>query len=545
MANFSVSGNIVDVLHKTIFPGTVVIVDGKIQAIVREEGKQYHQYLLPGFIDAHVHIESSMLVPTEFARLATVHGTVAVVSDPHEIANVLGLAGVRFMLANAAQTPLKIAFGAPSCVPATEFETAGAKLTAREIRELFQQDGISYLSEVMNVPGVLAGTTEVMAKIRIAQEFGLPVDGHAPGLRGEDVRSYAAAKITTDHECSTLAEALDKLAVGMKIIIREGSAAKNFEALHSLINSHPSQCMFGSDDKHPDDLVKGHINELVRSLVALGYDVMKVLQIACVNPVLHYNLNVGLLQVGDAADLIVVNNLREFEVLSTYCKGILVAKAGKALISSVPVTPINNFTATEKQTTEFRIPAQGTTVRVISAFDGQLMTEEKILPAQIQNGEVIADIENDVLKITVVNRYQNTPPAVALIHNFGFKRGAIASSVAHDSHNIVAVGASDREICAAVNAVIRVQGGIAVVEGNSVQVLPLPVAGLMSAADGYEVAKQYAHLDAWAKRLGTTLSAPFMTLAFMALLVIPDLKLSDRGLFSGKDFKFVSLWFNP
>ncbi|BAZ41893.1 adenine deaminase [Calothrix sp. NIES-4101] len=542
MESYSISGNIVDVLHKTIFPGTVFIKDGYIQEIVREEGKQYNQFVLPGFIDAHVHIESSMLVPTEFARLATVHGTVAVVSDPHEIANVLGLAGVRFMLANATQTPLKIAFGAPSCVPATEFETTGAKLTAKEIRELFQQDGISYLSEVMNVPGVLAGTTEVMEKIRIAQELGLPVDGHAPGLRGEAARSYAAAKITTDHECSTLAEALDKLALGMKIIIREGSAAKNFEALHSLIDSHPNQCMFGSDDKHPDDLVKGHINQLVQRAIALGYDVMKVLRIACVNPVLHYNLNVGLLQVGDVADLIVVNNLREFEVLSTYCQGILVAKEGKALISSVPVTPINNFTATEKQITEFRIPAQGTTVRVIAAFDGQLMTAAKILPAQIQNGEVIADIENDVLKITVVNRYQDTPPAVALIHNFGLKRGAIASSVAHDSHNIVAVGVSDAEICKAVNAVIRTQGGIAIVEGNSVEVLPLPVAGLMSTEDGYEVAKQYAHLDAWAKRLGTTLSAPFMTLAFMALLVIPDLKLSDRGLFSGEDFKFVSLW---
>lgn len=542
MTSFSIFGNIVDVLHKTIFPGTVIINNGRIQTIVREDGKHYDRYILPGFIDAHVHIESSMLVPNEFARLATVHGTVAAVSDPHEIANVLGLAGVRFMLTNAEQTPFHIAFGAPSCVPATEFETAGAKLTAQEIRKLFEQDGISYLSEVMNVPGVLNRTTEVMEKIRIAQELNYPVDGHAPGLSGETARSYAAAKITTDHECSTLAEALDKLAVGMKIIIREGSAAKNFEALHSLIDSHPAQCMFCSDDKHPDDLVRGHINQLVRRAVSLGHDVMQVLQIACVNPLRHYNLKVGLLQVGDVADLIIVKNLRDFEVLSTYCRGILVAKEGQALLPSVSVTPINNFNATAKQITHFRIPIRGANVRVIVALDGQLITEEKILPAHIENGEITVDTEHDVLKIAVVNRYQNAPIAMGLIQNFGLKRGAIASSVAHDSHNIVAVGATDEEICAAVNAVIQVQGGIAIAEGNSVEVLSLPIAGLMSDTDGYMVAEQYARMDAWAKRLGSQLSVPFMTLAFMALLVIPDLKLSDKGLFSGKDFQFVSLW---
>jgi adenine deaminase len=542
MTIFSVSGNIVDVLHKTIFPGTVLINNGRIKAIEPEYGKKYDQYILPGFVDAHVHIESSMLVPTEFARLATVHGTVAAVSDPHEIANVLGVEGVRFMLANAAQTPFTIAFGAPSCVPATEFETAGAKLSAKEIRELFEQDGIFYLSEMMNVPGVLNSTSEVMNKICIAQELGLSIDGHAPELRGEAARNYAAANISTDHECSTLAEALDKLAVGIKILIREGSAAKNFDALHCLIDSHPSQCMFCSDDKHPDDLVRGHINQLVKRAVALGYDVMKVLQIACVNPVLHYNLDVGLLQIGDAADLIVINNLREFEVISTYCQGILVAKEGKALLPSVTVTPINNFSATQKQITEFRIPAHNTKVRVIAAFDGQLITEEKHLAAHIQNGELTPDLECDILKITVVNRYKNTPPTVGLIQNFGLKKGAITSSVAHDSHNIIAVGTTDEEICAVVNAVIEAKGGIAVAENNNIQVLYLPVAGLMSDADGYMVAKQYAQMDGWAKRLGSQLSAPFMTLSFMALLVIPDLKLSDRGLFSGKDFRFVSLW---
>jgi adenine deaminase len=540
MKNFTIAGNIVDVLHRRIFPGTIYIQDGRIQTIVQDQG-QYSQYILPGFIDAHVHIESSMLVPTEFARLATVHGTVATVSDPHEIANVLGLAGVEFMIDNAAQTPFKIAFGFPACVPATEFETAGAKLTVNDLRQLFA-DGISYLSEVMNVPGVLADDVEMMDKIHLAQSLGLPIDGHAPGLSGTGLRKYANAQITTDHECSTLNEAVEKLALGMKIQIREGSAAKNFDALHSLIDSHAADCMFCSDDKHPDDLVTGHINLLVKRAVALGHDVMNVLQIACVNPVKHYNLDVGLLQIGDSADLIVVDNLQDFTVLATYCQGILTAKTGSTLLPFVPVKPINKFITTSKTPGDFAITAKGATVRVITVTDGQLITGEKCVPAHIKNGEVIADLNADILKITVVNRYQDTQPTVALVQNFGLKRGAIASSVAHDSHNIVAVGTSDAEICAAVNALIQCHGGIAVAENNVVHVLPLAVAGLMSDADGYEVAKQYAELDAGAKRLGSKLTAPFMTLSFMALLVIPDLKLSDRGLFSGQDFRFVSLW---
>jgi adenine deaminase len=539
MKNLALAGNIVDVLHRTIFPGTIYIQDGQIQTIVQDQG-QYSQYILPGFIDAHVHIESSMLVPTEFARLATVHGTVATVSDPHEIANVLSLAGVEFMIDNAAQTPFKIAFGFPACVPATEFETAGAKLTVNDFRQLLKHN-VSYLSEVMNVPGVLADSPEMMDKIHLAQSLGLPIDGHAPGLVGTGLRKYAA-QITTDHECSTLNEALEKLALGMKIQIREGSAAKNFDALHSLIDSHAAHCMFCSDDKHPDDLVNGHINLLVKRAVALGHDVMNVLQIACVNPVQHYNLDVGLLQIGDSADLIVVDNLQDFTVLNTYCQGVLTAKSGSALLPSVPITPINKFITNQKQVTDFAIPAKGSTVRVITVTDGQLITGDKCVPAHIENGEVIADLEQDILKITVVNRYQDKPPSVALVQNFGLKRGAIASSVAHDSHNIVAVGTSDAEICAAVNALIQCHGGIGVVEGNKVEVLPLAVAGLMSDADGYEVSKKYAELNAGAKRLGSKLTAPFMTLSFMALLVMPDLKLSDQGLFSGKEFRFVSLW---
>ncbi|MGK7915522.1 MAG: adenine deaminase [Prochloraceae cyanobacterium] len=542
MTSLSISGNIVDLFHQTIFPGTVSIEGGRIGSIMREDGQHYDRYILPGFVDAHIHVESSMLVPSEFVRLATVNGTVAAVADPHEIANVLGLPGIRFMLANAAQTPFEIAFGAPSCVPATQFETAGAELSAREIRQLFQLDGISYLSEVMNVPGVLARDSQVMEKIRLARELGLPIDGHAPRLHGKEVYRYASAGITTDHECCSLSEALDKLAAGMKIIIREGSAAKNFEVLHPLIDSHPERCMFSSDDKHPDDLVTGQIDELVKRSVALGYDVMKVLQIACVNPVLHYHLNVGLLRVGDRADLIVVNNLQDFAVQRTYCQGILVAQEGKALLSSVSVKPVNNFATSLKKIEDFRLSACGSTVRALSAIDGQLITGEKKVPACIREGEIVSDLERDILKIAVVNRYADTSPAVGLIQNFGLKRGALASSVAHDSHNIVAVGTTDEELCTAINAVIRTQGGIAANEGNCLEILPLPVAGLMSAEDGYKIAHTYSHLNALAKQLGSTLSAPFMTLSFMALLVIPELKLSDLGLFSSKGFQFVPLF---
>jgi adenine deaminase len=542
MDRFSISGHIVDLFHNTVFPGTVWVHDGCIQAIAQDEAPRSDQYILPGFVDAHIHIESSMLPPSEFARLATVHGTVAVVSDPHEIANVLGLEGVRFMVANAAQTPFEIAFGAPSCVPATSFETAGAELTARDIRILFEEDGLSYLSEMMNVPGVLNQDPDVMEKIRTAQSFGCPIDGHAPGLMGAEARQYASAGMTTEHECLRLQEALDKLDAGMKILIREGSAAQNFEILHSLIETHPNLCMFCSDDKHPDELVHGHIDTLVQRAVSLGHDVMKVLQVACLNPVRHYGLKVGLLQVGDPADFIVVNNLRSFEVRQTYCKGQLVAKEDQPLLPRIPIRSINQFIAQPLTIEDFRLPADGAkNVRVIEALNGELVTSERIESAHIVDGEIQSDITRDILKIAVVNRYAIVPPAVALIHNFNLQRGAIASSVAHDSHNVVAVGATDAELCVAINAVIRSKGGIAIADGDDIEILELPIAGLMSTEDGFQVAEQYSQMDAHVKRLGSKLSAPFMTLSFMALLVIPDLKLSDQGLFSGKDFHFVPL----
>jgi adenine deaminase len=380
-----------------------------------------------------------------------------------------------------------------------------------------------------------------MAKIRLTQQYGCPIDGHAPELRGAAVQRYAAAGITTDHECHTLQEAHDKIAAGMHILIREGSAAKNFPALHPLMTSHPERCMFCSHDKHPDDLIRGHINTLVQRSVALGYDIMDVLHVACLHPGHHYRLPVGLFRPGDPADMIVVNNLRDFQGLQTYCQGHLVAERGQVLLPTVPVEPLNRFAATERRVEDFQRPVRSATVRTIAAIDGQLVIQERHVPAPTRHGLLTADVSGDLLKLAVINRYAEAPPAIALVHNFGLTRGALASSVAHDSHNIVAVGATDAELYAAVNAVIRAQGGIAVAAGQTIDIPPLPIAGLMSPDDGYAVGAQYARLDARAKQVGSTLSAPFMTLAFMALLVIPDLKLSDRGLFSGQDWRFVSL----
>jgi adenine deaminase len=535
-------GFVVDLFARRIFPAELSVHQGRIQAIVPMEAQQVERvYLLPGFVDAHVHVESSLLPPPEFARLATVHGTVATVSDPHEIANVLGIEGVRYMMRTGQQVPFKFCFGAPSCVPATRFESAGAELSADDIRTLFTE-GITYLSEMMNFPGVLSGDPDVLAKLAVARAMGRPIDGHAPGLRGEQVRQYAAAGITTDHECTELEEALEKIAAGMKILIREGSAARNFDALHPLLRLHPESCMFCTDDQHPDLLVQGHINELVRRAVALGYDLFDVLRAASLHPVQHYGLPVGLLRVGDPADFIVVEDLTDFRVLRTYINGELVANEGKPLLEHRSVECPNQFRARPKRVEEFRLPAQGTRARVIEAYDGQLLTGELLLPVRTHDGEVLPDPEQDILKLTVVNRYADAPPAVALIRGFGLRRGALASSVAHDSHNVIAVGASDEELCRAVNAVIEHRGGLAVVEGEEVLVLPLPIAGLMSPEDGYTVARLYTALDQRAKQLGSPLRAPLMTLSFMALLVIPALKLSDRGLFDGRSFRFTSLW---
>ncbi|WP_299551147.1 adenine deaminase [Seonamhaeicola sp.] len=533
-------GNIVDIKNKRIFKGELTVENGRVVTI---EAKDHtiESYILPGFIDAHIHIESSMLVPSEFAKIAVAHGTVATVSDPHEIANVCGLEGVEFMIENGKQVPLKFNFGAPSCVPATTFESAGATIDSEDIKQLLQNLDIKYLTEMMNYPGVIFDDEEVLKKLAWAKHFGKPIDGHAPGLMGADLSKYISAGISTDHECFTYEEALEKLQKGMKVLIREGSAAKNFEALIDLLPEHYENMMFCSDDKHPDDLMLGHINDLCARAVAKGIDVFKVLQAACINAVEHYNLDVGLLQVGDLADCIVVEDLKDFKVLQTYINGELVFDKGASLVKTVGFKTINNFNCNKKEVTDFRVVSSSKQIRVIEALEGQLVTNELILNSKIEDGNLESDVANDILKMTVVNRYQNQDPALAFIKNFGLKEGAIASSVGHDSHNIIAVGVSDEAICKAVNLVIENKGGVCAVSNSEENILPLPIAGIISDKSGEVVAKAYQELDAMAKQLGSKLHAPYMTLSFMALLVIPSLKLSDKGLFNGTDFKFTSL----
>lgn len=542
MTTFTITGNIIDIKSRNIYWGELEITEGIITNIkeIGEEKKE-QSYLLPGFIDSHVHIESSMLVPSEFARLAVVHGTVGTISDPHEIANVCGLEGVKYMIENGNTVPFKFNFGAPSCVPATIFETAGASIDSNGVEKLLQMDEIRYLSEMMNFPGVLFEDQEVMKKIALAKKYNKPVDGHAPGLRGNDAKKYIEAGISTDHECFTAEEALDKLSYGMKILIREGSAAKNFEALIDLMHDHHENMMFCSDDKHPDSLAEGHINQLCSRAVAKGIDVFKVLQAACINPVEHYKMNVGIMQMGDPADFILIKNLTQFEVLKTFIKGQLVAENGKSFLMPNKAVVINQFDCNEKQIADFKFLYNGENeIPIIEALEGQLITNKIFVTPKINNNEVVADVENDILKIVVVNRYHQAPIAKSFIKNIGIKKGALASSVAHDSHNIVAVGVDDESLCKAINAVISCGGGVSAVNETEEKILSLPVAGLMSTENGYEVAKAYTEIDAFVKtKLGSHLNAPFMTLSFMALLVIPHLKLSDKGLFDGDNFKIM------
>jgi adenine deaminase len=539
---YTLSGQYVDILKKDIYPATLTINNGIIENIVRCSDAPSH-YILPGFIDSHVHVESSMLIPSSFAKLAVVHGTIGTISDPHEIANVCGVEGVHYMIENGKKVPFHFFFGAPSCVPATVYETAGAAIDSQEVAELLSNKDIYYLSEMMNFPGVLFKDEEVMKKIAAAHKAGKPVDGHAPGLMGDQAKQYIQAGISTDHECFTIEEAVDKLSFGMKILIREGSAAKNFEALYELLDDHPTMMMLCTDDKHPDSLLEGHINTLCTRAVAKGINVFNVLRAACINPVLHYKLPTGLASIGDPANMIVVEDLIGFKVKQTYINGKLVAENGKSLIPHITEKAINQFDAapileTAIEISQKQYPSnEAGAIPVIEAIDGQLITHCHWMSPNIQDNLLVSDIANDTLKMVVYNRYYNAPPKMAFIKNFGFKEGAIASTVAHDSHNIIAVGVDDESIVKAINLVIDQKGGISCVNVSEQKVLGLPVAGLMSTEDPYQVAEAYTQIDQMAKGLGSKLGAPFMTLSFMALLVIPHLKLSDKGLFDGDQFK--------
>ena len=540
-AQFTITGQYVDILGKNIFPAIVTVKDGIIANITPCEDAPIH-YILPGFIDSHVHIESSMLIPSSFARIAVTHGTIGTISDPHEIANVCGMEGIHYMIRNGKKVPFHFFFGAPSCVPATNFETAGAAIDSEQIKTLLELKDIYYLSEMMNFPGVLYEDEEVMKKIRAAHKSGKPVDGHAPGLRGEEAKKYIEAGISTDHECFTLEEAIDKLSYGMKILIREGSAAKNFEALHELIDDHPSMMMFCSDDKHPDSLLEGHINQLCARAIAKGLDLFNVLRAACINPLIHYKLSTGKVQPHDPANFIVVQDLINFKVIQTYIEGELVAENGISFIPHIEESEINQFNATSILAKHLSLsvnqyPQKNGNIPVIEAIDGQLITHCLWLSPTIENEFLVSNSKTDILKIVVYNRYFEASPKIAFIKNFGFKEGAIASTVAHDSHNIIAVGVDDESIARAINLVIQERGGVSCVSNHDEKVLGLPVAGLMSNQDPYRVAADYTIIDTMSKQLGSSLGSPFMTLSFMALLVIPHLKLSDKGLFNGDQFK--------
>lgn len=537
----NISGQLIDIKNQSIYPAEITIAQGKITSIKKVD-KADDQYLLPGFVDAHVHVESSMLVPSEFARLAVVHGTVGTISDPHEIGNVMGVEGVEYMIDNGKKVNFKFYFGAPSCVPATPFETAGAEINVDDVEYLLKKDEVVYLAEMMNWPGVLFNDETVFAKIAKAKELGKPVDGHAPGLKGDQAKQYIAAGISTDHECFTAEEASDKLKYGMKILIREGSAAKNFEALIDLMNDNHTEMMFCSDDKHPDNLVEGHINLLVKRALAKGIDLFKILQAACINPVEHYKMDIGLLKEGDSADFIVIDNPKDFNVLKTYINGELVAEKGHTNIPKVQNDIINNFNTSLKKVADFKVNITGNKVQVMEALDGQLITNLLQYDVALINNKNQTNTDEDLLKIAVVNRYKDAPVSVGYIKNIGLKTGALASSVGHDSHNIVVVGVDSKSMCKAVNLIIEQRGGVSAVGHGKDMVLGLPVAGIMSEKDGYEVANEYSAIDAFAKTFGTSLNSPFMTLSFMALLVIPRAKMSDMGFFDGEKFEFLDVF---
>lgn len=539
--DFIVSGKLVDLFQRKIFNADVFVRGGKIEKII-ESDKEYKNYILPGFVDSHVHIESSMLIPSNFARIAVAHGTVATVSDPHEIANVMGVEGVHFMIQNGKKVPLKFYFGAPSCVPATPFESSGAVIDSHKIKKLLENEDIYFLAEMMNFPGVINDDVEVLQKIKFAHQAGKPVDGHAPGLSGMGLKKYAAQKISTDHECSTLEEAEEKIKQGMKIQIREGSAAKNFNKLFPLIHSYPEKIMFCTDDCHPDDLMKGHINKIVARAIANGGNLFDVLRAAMVNPVKHYGLNVGLLQPGDPADFIVTSDLVHFNIEKTYIDGNVVFENGKPQFPLVKEKTVNHFNAQKININDIAIKANGNKVNVIVAQDGDLLTGKEVMKGNIKNQRIVADVDNDILKIVVVNRYTPAPPVVGLIKNFNLKKGAIAGSIAHDSHNIIAIGTNDDDIVNAINTIIDTKGGIVACNKDEMEMLPLDVAGLMSREEAEQVAKKYDKVSQKAKAFGSKLNAPFMTMAFMALLVIPELKIGDKGLFDVSKFEFTSLF---
>ena len=537
-----ISGSIVDVIRRIIFKGRIYIKNGKIYDIQPSDSVN-NVFILPGLIDAHVHIESSMLTPGRYAQNAVKHGVISVVTDPHEIVNVCGVEGMKYMIEDSQKVPFKFYFGVPSCVPATPFENSGAKIDAEQIAELFDTYNLKFLAEMMNFPGVINQDPEVMSKIKVALDRGLPIDGHAPGVTGENLLKYVNAGITTDHECSTMAEALEKIKLGMKIIIRNGSAAKNYNDLFELINTYPDQVMICTDDFHPDNFASEYLEQFIKNRKKKNVEFWNLMQALTINPIDHYKLNVGLLQMDDPADFIVVNNLQQFNVLQTWIDGRCVFDGAETFDYVPNENKINNFLVKEITADQIKIAPTSDRLNVIKAFDGQLYTEHMVVKPKVVDDNCISDIEHNILKIVVLNRYtENAEPSVGFVHGFGLKNGAFAGSVAHDSHNIVAIGVTDSDIVRAINEIVKHKGGLSVVNGEDTHFLPLPIAGLMSDDEVETVAEKYNELDNMVKSLGSKLKSPFMTMAFMPLLVIPKLKISDQGLFDVVKFNFTPLF---
>ena len=536
------SGQVVDVFNRSIYPGRIFAEKGIIQEVHRTQANIEPGFLIPGLVDSHIHIESSMLTPQQFSAVAMNHGTVATVSDPHEIANVLGEKGIRFMLKDAARSPLKFHFGVPSCVPATPFESSGAVLDGQKVAQLLKKEQFGFLAEMMNFPGVIQQDADVMMKIQAARESGKPVDGHAPGLLGDALQQYIDAGISTEHECSTYAEAREKLERGMYILIREGSAAKNFDVLYPLIDEFPDKVMLCSDDRHPDDLIRGHMNLLIQKGIACGLDIFHLLQAACVNPVKHYRLSCGLLRENDPADIVRVDDLDQFNILETFIDGKCLYGSRKVGYEPKSHGVPNIMKAKPIQSSDLEIPAEDKPIRVIHARDHELYTSFTAENPKNGNGLLLSDTERDILKIAVLNRYQPGKPSLGFIKNFGLKRGALGSSIAHDSHNLIVVGTDDISMVRTFNHLIEQKGGIVVCNGSELEGLPLKVAGLMSDQPAAVVSGRYHELTAMAAELGCKLQAPFMTLSFMALPVIPELKLTDQGLFDVQSFQYTTLY---
>lgn len=533
-----IEGNIVDVLTGEIFPGRIGHEGGVITSVERTPGP-FRSFLVPGFIDCHVHIDSSLLCPSRFAEAAVPHGTTAVVTDPHEIANVLGVPGIAWMREDAACAPFRVFFTAPSCVPATPFETSGATLGPAEVEKLLAEDDVVALGEVMNYHGAIARDPDVMAKIRAARVSGKPIDGHGPLLAGNALREYLSLGISTDHECTGAAEAFEKHDLGMRILVRDGSAAKNLAALAPFARMH--EFLLVTDDILASDLLAGHLDTRLATAVSLGVEPLHALRAATIRPAEHYRLPLGAMAKGRKADAVRVADLSSFAVEEVYIGGTLVAAGGAAAFAPRPVPMPGAIRIAPKGADDFALPASGRSakVRVIRVIPDEIVTGSETADLRVEHGRVVPDAGRDVLLISVVNRYREAPVASGFVSGFGLKTGAIASSVAHDSHNIIAVGTNPGDMAAAVGAIVRESGGLAACGGGSATVLPLPLAGLMSGDPPRDVHERLERLHAAACGMGCVLPRPFMTLSFLSLLVIPRLKIGDRGLFDADAFRFV------